>query len=126
FPFETAPIYFEIKFFSEAFYSKLIHFLSEKKATVFYNIDIIGNLARTGNWFHNLKKDHEILNAIFQKNPSENLLSVDATLYQNSGANAVQQLAYALAHANEYLNHVSSSAVENASAPLSDHSRSLS
>src|SRR5690606_7228573 len=125
FPFETAPIYFEIKFLSEAFYSKLIHFLSEKKATVFYNIDIIGNLARTGNWFHNLKKDHEILDAIFQKHALENLLSVDATLYQNSGANAVQQLAYALAHANEYLN-VTSSAVENASAPLSDQSRSLS
>lgn len=131
FPFETAPIYFEIKFLSEAFYSNLIHFLSEKNATVFYNIDIIGNLARTGNWFHNLKKDHEILNAILERNAAENIFSVDAGLYQNAGANSVQQLAYALAHANEYLNVTSSaversSAVENASAPLSDRSRSLS
>ncbi|MBK5213728.1 MAG: methylmalonyl-CoA mutase subunit beta [Flavobacteriaceae bacterium] len=124
FPFETATIYFNLTFLSEAFYTKLIKFFSHlpansvgKNATVFYNIDIIGNLTRTGNWFHNLKKDHEILENIFQKYASENLLSIDATLYQNAGANTVQQLAYALAHANEYLNHefVTSSAVERSS-----------
>ena len=54
------------------------------------------------------------MDSIFQNHSSENLLSVDATLYQNAGANIIQQLAYALAHANEYLNHfsVTSSAVE--------------
>ena len=114
FPFETVSIYFNLTFLSEAFYNKLIKFFSnlpansEGKAIVYYNIDLIGNLARTGNWFHNLKKDHEILDSIFEKNPSQNLLSVDATLYQNAGANIVQQLAYALAHANEYLNHIAS------------------
>lgn len=117
FAFETTSVYFNLTFLSEAFYSKLIKFLSPKNATVYYNIDLIGNLARTGNWFHNLKKDHEMLDTIFQKHPSENLLSVDVGLYQNAGANMVQQLAYALAHANEYLNHI-------ASAPLSDHSHS--
>ncbi len=106
FPFEEATIYFKLKFLSEAFYSKLIKFFAGKKATVYYSIDLIGNLARTGNWYHNLKKDHEILDAIFEKYGSENLLSIDATLYQNAGANSVQQLAYALAHANEYLNHI--------------------
>ncbi|MBT0609173.1 methylmalonyl-CoA mutase subunit beta [Aequorivita echinoideorum] len=107
FPFEEIPIYFEIKFLSDAFYSKLILFFSDKKATVHYNIDIIGNLARTGNWFHSLKEDHAILDSILEKNASENILSVHASLYQNAGANIVQQLAYALAHANEYLNHLS-------------------
>ena len=113
FPFETVSIYFDLTFLSEAFYSKLVKFFSEKKAIVFYKIDIIGNLARTGNWFHNLKKDHEILLTIFETHSLQNLLAVDATLYQNAGANSVQQLAYALAHANEYLNYISSSAVEN-------------
>lgn len=117
FPFENATIYFNLKFLSEAFYGKLIKFFSEKKATVYYNIDLIGNLARTGNWFHNMKKDHEMLDNLFQKHTNENLLSVDATLYQNAGANSVQQLAYALAHANEYLNHI-------ASAPFEDRSLS--
>ena len=108
FQFERVSIYFRLTFLSEAFYGKLIKFFSEKQATVFYNIDLIGNLAHTGNWFHNLKKDHEILDSIFEKNSSQNLLSVDAALYQNAGANTVQQLAYALAHVNEYLNHIAS------------------
>ena len=115
FPFETTSVYFKLTFLSEAFYTKLIKFFSEKKAMVFYNIDLIGYLARTGNWFHNLKRDHEILDNVLQKYPSENILSVDTGLYQNAGANIVQQLAYGLAQANEYLNH-------GASAPLSDQS----
>jgi methylmalonyl-CoA mutase len=105
FPFEKAIIYFKLKFLSEAFIHQLKQYFLNKKATVFYNIDLIGNLAQTGNWFQNLKQDHEIFDALFQQNISENILSVDLALYQNAGANMVQQLAYALAHANEYLNH---------------------
>ncbi|MEM0518819.1 methylmalonyl-CoA mutase subunit beta [Aequorivita flava] len=113
FPFEKVTVYFEMLFLSEAFCKKLINFFSEKKATVFYNLDIIGNLSRTGNWFHNLKTDHEILDRIYKENSAQNLLAVDVSLYQNAGATIVQQLAYALAHANEYLNHfsITSSAV---------------
>lgn len=105
FPFEKSNIYFSLKFLSEEFYLKLSHFFLNKKVTVFYNIDIIGNLAHMGNWFHNLKQDHTIISTIIQKNYSENILSVDGSLYHNSGANMVQQLAYCLAQANEYLNH---------------------
>tara|TARA_R110002012_G_scaffold11112_3_gene49886 strand:+ start:17449 stop:18837 length:1389 start_codon:yes stop_codon:yes gene_type:complete len=115
FPFEQASIYFNLSFLSEAFYGKLIKFFSEKKATVFYNIDLIGNLARTGNWFHNLKRDHEILDHLLERHSTENFLSVDACLYQNAGANIVQQLAYALAHVNEYLNHIASASHSNSS-----------
>ena len=46
-----------------------------------------------------------MLENIFKISEKINVLSVDASLYQNSGASMVQQLAYALAHANEYLNH---------------------
>ena len=35
-------------------------------------------------------------------------MSIDLSLYQNSGANAVQQLAYGMAHLNDYLNHFES------------------
>ena len=65
--------------------------------------DIIGNLAKTGNWYTNLKEDHLKFESIVK---STNQLSVDLTLYQNAGANIVQQLAYGIAHANEYLNHL--------------------
>jgi methylmalonyl-CoA mutase len=105
FPFESIPIHFNFYFLSEEFNNKLKQFFLEKKATVFYNIDLLGNLARTGNWFYNLKKDHEILESIVTTKFSENIFSIDATLYQNAGANMVQQLAYAIAQANEYLNH---------------------
>ena len=105
FPFESSSIYFNLKFLSEEFYSKLFQFFSDKKATYYFNIDIIGNLARTGNWYYNLREDHSILSAIIQKNYTKNTLSIDGTLFQNAGANMVQQLAYCLAQANEYLNH---------------------
>ena len=97
------PLHFELHFLSEVFIKQLLAIPS--KFGIYINLDIIGNLARTGNWYYNLKKDHEILNSIItnnkQSNPSS-ILSIDASLYQNSGANIVQQLAYALSHANEY------------------------
>ena len=68
-------------------------------------IDIIGNLAKTGNWHTNLKEDHTKLDAIVK---NTNQLSIDLDLYQNAGATIVQQLAYGLAHANEYINHLDS------------------
>ena len=98
-------IYFDLKFISESFISNLKHFFSSKKTSIFYNIDIIGNLAKSGNWFSNLKEDHSTLAKILKQNPQENIVSVDGTLFQNSGATMVQQLAYCLSQANEYLNH---------------------
>src|SRR5690606_15300084 len=65
--------------------------------------DIIGNLVKTGNWFKNLKADHAEFETIVKKT---NAFTVNLELYQNAGANMVQQLTYALAHATEYLNHL--------------------
>ncbi len=105
FDFKTVSIYFDLKFLDQAFILELTAFFFKKKATVYYNIDIIGNLAKTGNWFHNLKADYEILSTIIAANPSAAVIGIDTTLYQNAGATITQQLAYALAHLNEYLNH---------------------
>lgn len=79
----------------------------EHKKNIYIHFDILGNLARTGNWFENLKADHELLENI-NKHALEfgSVISIDTSLYQNAGANAVQQLAYTLAHATEYLNHL--------------------
>jgi methylmalonyl-CoA mutase len=101
-------IHFKLNFLSESFLSDLIEQTKEYK--VFLNIDIIGNLAKNGNWFFDHKKDHAILENILKKtSPSTSVISVDTSLYQNAGANIVQQVAYALAHANEYLNHLDKS-----------------
>ncbi len=101
------PIHFNLRFLSWEYIDEILGF--QKKATVQFhlNLDIIGHLARSGNWFYDLRKDHEILERLvsgFSLAEQNTAISVDAALYQNAGANMVQQLAYALAHANEYLN----------------------
>ncbi|TYB70521.1 methylmalonyl-CoA mutase [Bizionia gelidisalsuginis] len=93
------PLHFKLQFLDAIFVAK-VYKLSSKNITV--NTDIIGNLARSGNWFSGFEADFTALETIIKTNPSA--LSVDSGLYQNAGANNVQQLAYTLAHANEYLN----------------------
>jgi len=93
--------HFQLRFISEEFINKIAKFL--KNETVFFNIDIIGNLAKTGNWYTSLNNDFKSIENIIQLNLNSNILSVNVNLYQNAGANTVQQVAYALAHANEYL-----------------------
>ncbi len=102
----STPIYLSFEFLSEEFFNKIVTFLAGKDHKIRLQIDPIGNLARSGNWYHDLKKDHEILNKIVGKAEGfKSVISVDATLYQNAGATIPQELAYTLAHANEYLNH---------------------
>lgn len=94
--------HFDFDFFDSEFYIELITFLKDE--TTYYNIDCIGNLAETGNWFHLNGNDFNEIKKLLNQFPSDNLLGINANLYQNAGANNVQQIAYALAHANEYLN----------------------
>jgi len=93
--------HFHFEFLSEEFILELSEFL--KNETVFFNIDIVGNLAKTGNWYTSLNEDFKVIEKLTQKNKTKFILSVHVDLYQNAGANNVQQVAYALAHANEYL-----------------------
>ncbi|MBJ6366984.1 methylmalonyl-CoA mutase subunit beta [Snuella sedimenti] len=107
---DTTRIYLQLQFLSEA-YIKTIHAIPAK-AGIYILTDSIGHLARNGNWFYNLNKDFELFTNYFLNNisKSQTYITVDTTLYQNAGANIVQQLAYALAHANEYLNQLDSKA----------------
>ncbi|HCY81270.1 MAG TPA: methylmalonyl-CoA mutase, partial [Xanthomarina gelatinilytica] len=94
-------LFFELQFLSASY----VQMLTEKTSTknIFILIDIIGNLAKTGNWYANLQEDQKQLDTIVNTTAT---LSVDASLYQNAGATMIQQLAYTLAHVNEYLNHL--------------------
>lgn len=96
---DTTPVSLNLKVLS----SSLIDQLSSHSVSV--TADIIGNLARTGNWFSNLKEDHQVFEHLVN---NTNTLNVDLELYQNAGANIVQQLAYSIAHLIEYLNHFDS------------------
>jgi methylmalonyl-CoA mutase len=96
-------LHFELEFISEEFINQFVKISNSKKIYVFN--DIIGNLVKSGNWYKSLEDDHKKFDAIIGK---LNTISIDLGLYQNAGANMVQQLAYALAHTNEYLNHLDS------------------
>ena len=97
-------LYFKFSFLNDDFQIKLSKYINSEKT--YFQTDIIGNLAEQGNWFNTLKEDHQKLENIV--NHTNNCISVSLDLYQNSGANITQQLAYTLAHANEYLNHFGS------------------
>ena len=112
-------IHFKLHFLSEEFLAEIIEKTKDK--TLYLNIDSIGNFAKNGNWFTQKDNDFTILKNILKKEAKNtNILSVDASLYQNAGANTVQQVAYALAHANEYLNYISQQSI-----PKNFHQESL-
>ncbi|RZJ36155.1 MAG: methylmalonyl-CoA mutase [Flavobacterium sp.] len=110
-PSET-DLYFRLQFLSSDYILNADKASSGRSGTVFLLCDPIHELAKEGNWFS--KEDNfAVLSKAAQQAKHIRLLSVDATLYQNAGANIVQQIAYALSHANEYL-----SRVENTSSPI--------
>ena len=108
FPFSKATIYFDFSFLDLDFVKELSLYLTKHKAEFYLNLDPVGKLSKEGNWFKSQKED---FNALQSLSKTGNTISVDTTNYQNAGANMVQQLAYALAHANEYLNHQTTSSI---------------
>lgn len=104
-PLENRTVYFHLSFLSIDFVKKLDTISIQKKAVFYCNLDPIGQLARDGNWFTTSDKTNfETLQKISNQT-NLSFLSVDLGLYQNAGANITQQIAYSLAHANEYLNY---------------------
>src|SRR5690606_20151003 len=70
---------------------------------IFVLVDPIHQLGFNGNFFKDVNSDFATLNEINKKANNINWLTVNASTYQNAGANMIQQIAYTLAHANEYL-----------------------
>lgn len=106
-------LYFNFEFLSLEPIQKLVSLLKSKNAKAHLKVDIVGHLAKEGNWYHTLEKDHDIFDHLVKLGTSDiSIVGIDISHCQNAGANMVQQLAYGIAHANEYLNHVSSSGLE--------------
>ena len=107
-PLETCEIYFNLDFISVNYISKIETIAKSRNAKIYCNLDPIGQLAKEGNWFKTEEKDNfETLNSISKLVRQSSIISINSSLYQNAGANRVQELAYSLAHANEYLNRIS-------------------
>lgn len=93
-------------FLSEEYLCRFLEALPEDPKGVFLHLDIIGHLARTGNWYQSYNEDTEVIRKLLKNTANKkgiSLLGVDGRRYLNAGANCVQQLAYMLAHGCEYL-----------------------
>ncbi|RXR29376.1 methylmalonyl-CoA mutase [Flavobacterium piscinae] len=110
-PKENVTYYFNLLFLSIDFAKKVAAYSIQNQYKIIILQDAVGQLAKDGNWFTSLEKDFSELNLISGLNIP--YLSCKIDLYQNAGANIVQQLAYSLAHVNEYFNRI-----ENISSPI--------
>lgn len=71
--------------------------------------DPIKNLIKKGNWRIGQDEDlHALIDILEALEDFDRIaaIHVDASVYGNAGANVDQQIAYALAHGNEYLNYL--------------------
>lgn len=104
-PLEKATYFFYLPFLSIDCVNRISGFATKNQAKIIIQLDPIGQLTKDGNWFENLDADFEKLNSIAGKTTIP-FLNINAGIYQNAGANMVQQLAYTLAHVNEYFNRM--------------------
>lgn len=108
-PLEKITVHFHLQFLSNDFVTKIEKIAQSKNTSIFCNLDPIGHLAREGNWYATPDKDNFVtLEKLSKSSSVSSIISIDASLYQNAGATMVQQLAYALGHATEYWNAISS------------------
>lgn len=110
-PKENVTYYFNLLFLSSEFIKKIDAFANQNQYKIVILQDSVGQLAKDGNWYESLEKDFLNLNTI--SSVSTPTVSCKIDLYQNAGANMVQQLAYAMAHVNEYFNRI-----EKTSSPI--------
>ena len=104
---EKTELFFKIEFQSNSYLKSLNNII--KSSSTLFNIsyDPIGSFAKTGSWESSMNEDLDKLNKninILEK--FNNVIIVNSGLYQNSGANIFEEIAFTLSHANEYLNRL--------------------
>ncbi|WP_284652481.1 methylmalonyl-CoA mutase subunit beta [Flavobacterium terrisoli] len=119
-PIENTLYYFNLPFLDIDYMQiKIMNYAYRNDESKFIiQVDPIGQLAKDGNWFVNLESDFKELNIVKGFAPSASdpdndmpivpFINIQSGIYQNAGANMVQQLAYTLAHINEYFNRIPS------------------
>lgn len=112
---EKNPVHLELGFNPESLIESLK--LLSDKPSVFVHFDVIGQFARSGNWSKSMKEDLDSWQRLNQGLEGTGTIFVDGSLYQNAGANRIQQLAYMLAQAHEYL-HLLSTGTSGYTYPL--------
>ncbi len=69
----------------------------------YLGFDVLGHFVQTGNWYKSEEDDFQWMEKVLAKGEFEKSIEVNASLYQNAGANHIQQIAIALLHGVEYL-----------------------
>ncbi|NER15668.1 methylmalonyl-CoA mutase subunit beta [Spongiivirga citrea] len=99
-------IYFKLQFI-DTDVIKSINQLASPTSKIYLQIDPIGNVAKGGKWFENSTVDLEKLTSCIESHGNlKSVLAINSDLYHNAGASIVRQLAYTLAHLNEYFNYL--------------------
>lgn len=99
-------VYLQLLFLDESILLKIDEEAAKQSYEIFVLVDPIHQLGFDGNFYKDGNSDFSLLNEINKKATNINWLTVNTTTYQNAGANMVQQIAYTLAHTNEYLNRI--------------------
>ena len=99
-------VYLQLLFLDADVITKINEEAAKQSFEIFVLVDPIHQLGFDGNFYKDGNSDFATLNEINKKANNINWLTVNATTYQNAGANMIQQVAYTLAHANEYLNRI--------------------
>lgn len=84
----------------------------QKKNLQYFGYDPIGQLAQTGNWYESQEVDFALAGELIQSPILTKALEINSSIYQNAGANMVQQLALTLAHGVEYLENLGAEAAD--------------
>lgn len=99
------PVYFYLQFFSIDFVKKIDAVAAANGAHYHVLLDPVGNLAKEGNW-HDGGDNFEQLNLLGESCKNISFVTINSALYQNAGANMVQQIAYTVGHAIEYFSRL--------------------
>lgn len=99
-------VYLQLLFLDADVIAQINEEAAKQSFEIFVLVDPIHQLGFDGNFYKDGNSDFATLNEINKKADDINWLTVNATTYQNAGANMIQQVAYTLAHANEYLNRI--------------------
>ena len=103
---EKIELFFKIKFNSNSYLKSLNNIIKSSSGSFNISYDPIGSLAETGRWKSSMNEDlDELKKKIKILGGFSNVIIVNSGLYQNSGANIFEEIAFTLSHANEYLNH---------------------
>lgn len=98
----TLPVYLDL--FIHLDQTNTFKGLSHLKNLKYLNLDIFGFYAQNGLWQTDKKAEsYELVRQALADQSFEKAISIQGDVYQNAGANHVQQLAITLAHAVEYL-----------------------